>query len=186
MRNEPSGKKLPPKSNDRKSQMITNVILAIVAVLSLIISWYTSYTSTNALKLNTKVFDVSYRPYLGIEQIKVSIAQNVLAVDIAYKNFGNVPAKKVTISMNFIGDTNTKNLRPEHEPFLLFPNVYKHYNFVIQDKQNYLDITSGKEPLTFEMTINYEGIDSKKHYTKERQQYNHFTNTFQTMSGDAN
>src|SRR3990167_7438078 len=80
----------------------SSYIIAIATVAYVIVSYFLWKTTNDSLKLNRKIYQSSNRPFIGFESCELHFVDEYkINPFIRYCNFGNLPAKDVSINVSY-------------------------------------------------------------------------------------
>ncbi|MBU0613703.1 hypothetical protein KJ766_00240 [Patescibacteria group bacterium] len=171
---------------DKNFVTIWTFIIAVATVINAGVAYFMWNNMGNqykvaegVLSLNKKVFESTFRPWVGVNNPEVRIDGNKKKLELVseIKNFGKIPALdvrtryKISSSNEYYKEKNpVKDDILAKEVLLLFPDVSKKLTENLSyDK--YIDVINGKDKFLVDFAIDYTGYYDTPHHTTEKYFY---------------
>ena len=164
--------------------IVATMIIAIATVINLGVAILMWNISARTLKHSQRIFKDTHRPFIGIYDPSITIV-NDTAINpfIRYKNFGSLPARNITLSVDIILNGNTiASESPFEKPVVLFQGGESMWAATIAEgtvDQVFLNPQTHAEIV---IRLDYESVDESCYLTEERYRLNHSTNEFELKS----
>lgn len=172
------------------TSLIWTVVLALSAVASVFVAIKMWGTTKKYTEVTENIFLSSQRPYIGKEKHIIKIDENNKTIHFSniIKNFGSVPAKKVSCSIKlFIKGSLQKIDGGESKDQIFFPQENHSMDLILNLNKvptAFCDIINGVLPLEILMEIEYYDAADRRYFTNETEIYNHTIKTFIKKTGD--
>lgn len=177
-------------NNIPETSEIWNIVVSVCAVFNIVIVTFMLLATRKYTKVTEEIFLASQRPYIGKEKHIIMFDENnkVIRFSNIIKNYGSVPAKKVSCKIKMLikgklekidgGESSNQIFFPQETHSMdLILNLHKQPNA-------FYAIVNGELPLELTMEIEYYGATKKKYSTTETEIYNHTIKTFVKEVGE--
>jgi len=177
-------------NNIPETSEIWTIVVSVCAVINIVIVAFMLFATRKYTKVTEELFLTSQRPYIGKEKhiIMFDDTNKVIRFSNIIKNYGTVPAKKVSCKIKLLIKGKLQNIEGgESSNQIFFPQETHSIDLILslhKIPDAFYDIFHGKLPLELSMEIEYFGATKKKYATTETEIYNHTIKTFVKEFGE--
>ncbi len=164
--------------------VIATVIIAIATVINLGVAILMWNISARTLKHSQRIFKDTHRPFIGIYDPSITIANNnAINPSIRYKNFGSLPARNITLRVDIILNGSTiATESPFDKPIVLFQGDDSRWANTIAEGTVDEVFLNTQTRVDIVIRLDYESVDESCYWTEERYRFNHSTEEFELKS----
>ncbi len=164
--------------------VFATVVIAGATVANVGVAILMWIESSRTLKHSQRIFKDTHRPFIGIYDPRIIIANNTaINPSIRYKNFGSLPARNITLRVDIILNGNTiASESPFEKPVVLFQGDNQTWAATIAEGTVDKVFLNPQTHAEIVIRLDYESVDETCYLTEERYRFNHSTNEFELKS----
>jgi len=160
-------------------------IIAISTVLYMVYTIRMWKSMVEQVKLNRQIFEFSNRPFLGISEFTVHFtSEGFLNPFFRYSNFGNIPARKVKLKIEYFLNSKRVFLHELELPNS-FPKEKAIWGDSIESELTQKQLSSS-DAFSFSIILLYTGVMNTIYSTREILQYDYKADSFVAVESEWN
>jgi len=160
------------------------VVIAVATVANVVVAILMWNIFSRTLKHSQKVFKDTHRPFIGIYDPSIKLTDNnAINPFIRYKNFGSLPARNITLSVDIMLNGNTiASESPFEKPVVLFQGSESMWAATIAEGTVDEVFLNPQTHADIVIRIEYESVDQARYRTEECYRLKHSTREFELIS----
>ncbi len=163
--------------------MYATVVVAAATVVNVLVAFFQWKAARASARIATQVFESANRPYVGLENFKITQNSQQVRVVATFKNFGTAPAEDCTCRWDaFLSGVlqPATNLDTVPNATTLFPQLVTH---LIGDlsRQTYDGIATRKISFEIITTVSYKWGSDRACTNKEKHLYSPENGAFMNL-----